>query len=71
MFIKIASKNDEIDAIIAIFPRFAAKIIKIFDKNLLKFCVWSGAKESKSCRSRKMLKNEPTLAIGGVDTAEI
>ena len=27
--------------------------------------------EYKPCRSRKMLQNEPTLAIGGVDTAEI
>ena len=24
----------------------------------------------KPCRARKMLKNAPTLAIGGVDTAE-
>ena len=32
--------------------------------------VFSGAKVWKSCRSRKMLKNEPSLAIGGVDTEE-
>ena len=39
--------------------------------NFLKsFLVWSGAKECKSCRSRKILKNEPTLAIGGVDVEE-
>ena len=29
-----------------------------------------GAKEYKSCSSRKMLKNAPSLAIGGVDIAE-
>ena len=37
---------------------------------LLKFCELSGAKECKSCRSRKILKNAPTLAIVAVDTAE-
>ena len=51
--------------------------VQILMKNLekkdeisLNFCVWSGAKELTSCRSRKMLKNAPTLAIWGVDTAE-
>ena len=36
------------------------------------FSIWDskGAKECKSCRSRKMLKNAPTLAIRSVDTAE-
>ena len=37
---------------------------------LLKFWIRSGAKEWKSCRYRKMLKNAPTLAIGGVHTEE-
>ena len=32
--------------------------------------VWSGAKECKSCRSRKMLKNDALVAKFGVDTAE-
>ena len=32
--------------------------------------VRSGAKECKSCRSRKMLQNEPLVAIVAVDTAE-
>jgi len=37
---------------------------------LLKFWDLSGAKECKSCRSRKMLQNEPLVAIVTVDTAE-
>ena len=41
-----------------------------FDKFLTKFWIWSGAKECTSCRSRKMLKNAPTLAIVAVHTAE-
>ena len=45
-----------------------------FTKNLddfsLNFLDLSGAKDCKSCRSRKMLKNKPTLASGAVDTAE-
>ena len=40
------------------------------DEILLNFCDWSGAKVCKSCRSRKMLKNAPTLAIGAVHTEE-
>ena len=36
----------------------------------LKFWVRSGAKVWKSCRSRKMWKNAPFLAIVAVDTAE-
>ena len=50
------------------------KFIFIFAKKLddfsLKFWYLSGAKAHKSCRSEKMLKNAPTLAIGGVHTAE-
>ena len=37
---------------------------------LLKFWDLRGAKVCKSCRSRKMLKNAPTLAIVAVHTAE-
>ena len=53
------------------------KILRNFSKNLeivddisLNFWFQGGAKECKSCRSRKMLKNAPTLAIRSVDTAE-
>ena len=41
-----------------------------FDEFLLKFCDLSGAKDCKSCRSRKMLKNEYLVAKIGFDTAE-
>ena len=34
------------------------------------FWIWSGAKECRSCRARKMLKNAPTLAIVAVHTEE-
>ena len=43
------------------------KIVVTF---LLKFWDLSGAKECKSCRSRKSLKNEPLVAIVAVHTAE-
>ena len=43
---------------------------KNVDEILLNFWFQSGAKECKSCRSRKMLKNAPTLAIRSVDTAD-
>ena len=36
----------------------------------LEFWGASGAKAKKSCRARKTLKNEPTLAIVAVDTEE-
>ena len=39
------------------------KNIEKIDEVSLSFCVWSGAKELTSCRSRKMLINAPTLAI--------
>ena len=45
-------------------------LAKISDDFLLKFWNLRGAKVCKSCRSRKMLKNAPTLAIVAVDTAE-
>ena len=43
---------------------------KKFDGLLLEFWGVSGAKAKKSCRARKMLKNEATLAIVAVDTGE-
>ena len=43
---------------------------KKLDDFLLKFRDLSGAKDCKTCRSRKMLKNEPTLAIVAVHTEE-
>ena len=43
---------------------------KNLDEFLLKFWNLSGAKECKSCRSRKTLQNEPLVAIVAVDTAE-
>ena len=45
-------------------------LAKISDDFLLKFWNLRGAKVCTSCRSRKMLKNAPTLAIVAVDTAE-
>ena len=41
-----------------------------FDEYLLKYLGLSGAKASKSCRSRQELSNEYLLAKIGVDTAE-
>ena len=43
---------------------------KKFDGFLLEFWGGNGAKAKRSCRARKMRKNEPTLAIVAVDTAE-
>jgi hypothetical protein len=40
------------------------------DDFLLKFWYLSGAKECKSCRSRKMLQNDYLVAIVAVHTAE-
>ena len=45
-------------------------LAKISDDFLLIFWDLRGAKVCKSCRSRKMLKNAPTLAIVAVHTAE-
>ena len=39
-------------------------------KFFVKFWIRSGAKECRSCRARKMLKNAPTLAIVAVHTEE-
>ena len=67
---KIGSKNDEFEQKGANFAKFDEKI----ENFLTRFCriswISSGAKERKSCRSRKMLKNAPTLVIRGVDTEE-
>ena len=46
------------------------KLTKKCHDFLLKFRGLSGAKAKESCRSRKILKNEPLLAIVAVDTAE-
>ena len=43
---------------------------KKFHDFLMKFWGLSGAKAKESCRSRKILKNAPFLAIVAVDTAE-
>ena len=43
---------------------------KKFDDFYQEFWVFSGPKAKKSCRSRKILKNAPTLAIVAVDIAE-
>ena len=55
---------------IAKFPDGCRKISKFIDKKLLGIGVWRGAKECKSSRSRKMLKNDYLVAKIGVDTAE-
>ena len=41
-----------------------------FQKTIVKFCVWSGAKVFESCRSRKMLQNAYLDVKIGVDTEE-
>ena len=43
---------------------------KKFDEILLRFSISSGAKVWQSCRSRKILQNEYSLAKFGVDTEE-
>ena len=58
------------------FQLIFCKMLKKFASIYLNFWFRSGAKDSKgankrkSCRSRKILKNAPTLAIRSVDTAE-
>ena len=44
-------------------------VIRIVDEDSLNFWDWSSAKECKSCRSRKMLKDEYFVAKISVDTA--
>ena len=50
------------------FRKISLKIEKMFNEIMLIFCVASGAKDCKSCRSRKMLKNDYLVAKIGVDT---
>ena len=50
--------------------KFGGKNCKNTNEKLTNIWVWSGAKEWESCRSRKMWKNAPTLAIVGTHTAE-
>ena len=52
------------------FCRNSRKNAKKFDEFLLNFLNLRGAKECKSCRSRKMLKNEYLVAKIGVDVAD-
>ena len=71
IFIKIGAKNNDFDRKIAKFCEICAKKnIKNYDEFLLNFQIRSGAKECRSCRSRKMRKNAPTLAIVAVHTEE-
>ena len=63
--------NDEIclkkSKFCEILQKFAQKKFGDFLQN---FWIWSGAKECRSCRAWKMLKNAPTLAIVAVHTEE-
>ena len=68
--IKICAKFDENCRKIRIFAEIRANMWKKFDEFLRRFWVWSGAKVCKSCRSRKMLKNEYLVAKIGFDTEE-
>ena len=70
--LKISRKFIIFVKILRIFRNFAnfVEISRKSQRNLLKFCVQSGAKVWKSCRSRKIWKNAPFLAIVAVDTAE-
>ena len=73
-FIKIWKKNRSLDLknenfeLNNLFKLF--KNDKIVTTFLLKFCDLSGAKDCKSCRSRKIQQNEYLVAIVAVDTAE-
>ena len=68
---KFSSKSSRKNFIFHSANEISFFILQNFDAAfLLKNCDWSGAKECESCRSRKMLKNAPTLAIVAVHTAE-
>ena len=68
---KFSSKSSRKNFIYHSANEISFFILQNFDAAfLLKNCDWSGAKECESCRSRKILKNAPTLAIVAVDTAE-
>ena len=70
IFINFGVKNYEIAQTKVNKRKMCRKNLKNFDEVLLNFRDWSGAKESKSCRSRKMLQNASFLAIVAVDTAD-
>ena len=68
---KFSSKSSRKNCIFHSADEISFFILQNFDAAfLLKNCDWSGAKECESCRSRKMLKNAPTLAIVAVHTEE-
>ena len=68
---KLSSKSSRKSFIFHSANEISFFILQNFDAAfLLKNCDWSGAKECESCRSRKMLKNAPTLAIVAVHTEE-
>ena len=68
---KFSSKSSRKSFIFHSANEISFFILQNFDAAfLLKNCDWSGAKECESCRSRKMLKNAPTLAIVAVHTDE-
>ena len=68
---KFSSKSSRKNFIFHSANEISFFILQNFDAAfLLKNCDWSGAKECESCRSRKMLKNAPTLAIVAVHTEE-
>merc|ERR1719313_1384387 len=68
---KFSSKSSRKNCIFHSANEISFFILQNFDAAfLLKNCDWSGAKECESCRSRKMLKNAPTLAIVAVHTEE-
>ena len=73
-FIKIWKKNRSLDLENENFE--LNNLLKLFKNDkivttfLLKFCDLSGAKDCKSCRSRKIQQNEYLVAIVAVDTAE-
>ena len=70
IFVRIGAKFDEKVLKTNDFTEIQAKFWKKFDEFLLKFWDLSGAKDCKSCRSRKTLQNDYLVAIVAVDTAE-
>ena len=61
----LKNENFELNNLFKLFKN--DKIVTTF---LLKFCDLSGAKDCKSCRSRKIQQNEYLVAIVAVHTAE-
>ena len=70
IFIKIDAKFDENCRTTRIFSEIITKNTKTLHEFLRRFWIWSGARVCKSCRSRKMLKNEYLVGKIGLDTAE-